>query len=108
MRTSNRPPSGGLSIGTALVLLAVGGVLAFAVEPPAEVEEYVDVIDLGLILVWTGIALLLLQVWLYKPRRRRSRRRRQWDDRTDEWYEQDVHRPGYEGETRRLPTIRDR
>lgn len=104
MRPTSRPPSGGLSIGTGLVLLAVGGVLAFAVEPPAEVEKYVDVIDLGLILAWTGVAVLLLQVWLYKPRRRR----RQREDRTDQWYEQDVHRPGYAGQTRSLPSVRDR
>lgn len=104
MSPTRRPPSGGLSIGTGLVLLAVGGVLAFAVEPPAEVEKYVDVIDLGLILAWTGVAVLLLQVWLYKPRRRR----RVPQDRTDQWYEHDVHRPGYAGQTRQLPTVRDR
>jgi hypothetical protein len=104
MRPTSRPPSGGHSIGTGLVLLAVGGVLAFAVEPPAEVEKYVDVIDLGLILAWTGAAVLLLQVWLYKPRRRRRAR----EDRTDQWYEHDVHRPGYAGQTRQLPTVRER
>lgn len=104
MPPTHRPPSGGLTIGTGLVLLAVGAVLAFAVRPPAELEEYVDVVDLGLILAWTGVLVLVLQVWLYKPRRRRRTR----DTRTDEWYEHDVHRPGYAGQTRRLPTVRDR
>lgn len=103
MRPTSRPPSGGLSIGTALVLLAAGGVLAFAVQPSAEIEKYVDVVDLGLILIWTGVIVLLVQVWLYKPRRRRRA-----PDRSDEWYENDVHRPGYAGQTRRLPTVRDR
>ena len=50
----SRPPYGRTSVGTGVVLMAVGAVLAFAVEVPAEVEEYVDVLDLGLILVWAG------------------------------------------------------
>lgn len=103
MRSTSRPPSGGVSIGTGLVLLAVGGVLAFAVQPTAEIEKYVDVVDLGLILVWTGILVLLMQVWLHKPRRRRRA-----PSRTDEWYENEVHRPGYAGQTGQLPTVRDR
>ena len=89
--------------------MAVGGVIAFAVDVPAEVEQYVDVLDLGLILVWAGILLLVMQVVVHRPRStRRPRRERLYDDRTDRWYEQDVHRPGYAGETRRLPTVRDR
>lgn len=97
-----------LSVGTGVVLMAVGGVLAFAVQPPADVEKYVDVVDAGLILVWTGILVLLVQVWLHKPRgRRQQRRERVSVERTDQWYEQDTHRPGYAGQTRKLPTVRD-
>ena len=105
-----RPPAiGRASVGTAVILMAVGGVIAFAVDVPAEVEQYVDVLDLGLILVWAGILLLVMQVVVHRPRSTRpSRRERLYDDRTDRWYEQDVHRPGYAGETRRLPTVRDR
>ncbi len=127
-RTSS--PMGRASIGTALILIAVGAILAIAVQAPAEVEEYVDVLDLGLILVWSGALILVMQVVMNRrPKPRRSPRARvshvappasrtdetydhagtdSWDDRTDEWYENDVHRPGYEGETRRYPTIRDR
>ena len=46
-----RPPYGRASVGTGVVLMALGAVLAFAVEVPASVREYVDVLDLGLILV---------------------------------------------------------
>jgi len=96
------------SIGTAVVLMAVGGVLAFAVDVPAGVEKYIDVLDLGLILVWAGILLLVMQVVVHRPRTgsRRPRRERIYDDRTDQWYEHDVHRPGYSGQTRQLPTVR--
>ena len=104
------PPYGRTSIGTGVVLMAVGAVLALAVEVPAAVEEYVDVLDLGLILVWAGVLVLVMQVVMNRPRRadRRPRRERVYDDRTDEWYENDVHRPGWAGETGRLPTVRDR
>jgi hypothetical protein len=105
-RPGPRPPVVRRSVGTAVVLMAVGGVLAVGVDAPAAVEEYVDVLDLGLILVWSGILLLVMQVVMHRPRRTTARRS-SWDDRTDRWYEQDVHRPGYEGETRRLPTVRD-
>ena len=104
------PRFGRASVGTAVVLMAVGGVIAFAVDVPAEIEEYVDVLDLGLILVWAGILLLVMQVVMHRPRgpKRAPRRQRVYDDRTDQWYENDVHRPGYAGETRRLPTVRER
>jgi hypothetical protein len=99
-----------LSIGTGLVLMALGGILAFAVNAPAEVYRYVDLVDLGLILVWTGVLVLLSQVWLHRPRapqRRRRDRRHDIDvDALDDT--RDVHRAGYAGETRRLPTIRAR
>ena len=106
----SRPPFGRASVGTGVVRMAVGAVLAFAVDVPAEVEEYVDVLDLGLILVWAGILLLVMQVVMHRPRgpKRPPRRQRVYDDRTDQWYENDVHRPGYAGETRRLPTVRER
>src|SRR5829696_8131759 len=98
----SRPPDGRTSVGTGVVLMAVGAVLAFAVDAPAEIEEYVDVLDRGLVLV--------MQLVMNRARRadRRPRRERVYDDRTDEWYENDVHRPGWAGETSRLPTVRDR
>ena len=99
------------SVGTAVVLMAAGGVLAFAVtDPPDQVERYVSVSDLGLVLIWAGLLTLVMQVVMHRPRgpRRAPRRERIYDDRTDQWYENDVHRPGYAGETKRLPTIRDR
>jgi hypothetical protein len=113
MRTRGRHPSTGrASIGTSVVLMAVGGVIAFGVRAPESVEEYVDVLDLGLILIWAGILVLVMQVVMNRPRRPRGQgplRDRAYDpDRTDQWYENDVHRPGYAGQTRRLPTIRDR
>jgi hypothetical protein len=113
MRTRGRHPSTGrASIGTAVVLMALGGVIAFAVQAPDGVEKYVDVLDLGLILIWAGILILVMQVVMNRPRRPKGHgplRDRAYDpDRTDQWYENDVHRPGYAGQTRRLPTVRDR
>jgi hypothetical protein len=113
MRTRGRhPATGRASIGTGIVLIALGAVLAVAVRPPEVVEEYVDVLDLGLVLVWAGVLVLVMQVVMNRPRRPRGRgplRDRAYDpDRTDKWYEHDVHRPGYAGQTRRLPTVRDR
>src|SRR5687768_6410214 len=110
MTRPRRSPVGRTSVGTAVVLMALGGVTAFGVQWPAEVERYVDVLDLGLILIWSGVLLLVMQVVLHRPRgpRRAERRAAAYADRTDEWYEQDVHRPGYAGQTRRLPTVRDR
>jgi hypothetical protein len=101
-RTSRRP-FGAASISTAVVLMAVGGIVAFGVRAPASVEEYVDLLDLGLILIWSGILLLVMQVVMFRPRRPR---RSSWDDRTDQWYANDVHRPGYGGQTDVLPTVR--
>jgi hypothetical protein len=103
-----QPPVGRASVGTAVVLMALGGVIAFAVRPPAEVEKYVDLLDLGLILIWSGILLLVMQVVVHRQRGPRRPRRSAYADRTDEWYERDVHRPGYAGQTQRLPTVRDR
>ena len=66
-------------------------------------------LDLGLILVWSGVLLLVMQVVMSRrPRPARRPRGSAWDDRTDQWYEQDVHRAGYAGQTRRLPTVRSR
>lgn len=93
------------SIGTGIVLIAVGGVLAFAVRSPGFVQEYVDVMGLGLILIWCGVLVLVMQVVMHRPRRPRRPRQAAYED--DRWYEQDVHRPGYAGETRRLPTVRE-
>lgn len=103
-RPPHQNPLGKASVGTALVLMAVGGVLSFAVEPSDEVAEYVDVFDLGLILIWSGILLMAAQVFVHRPRRPRPRT----DAGPDEWYENDVHRPGYEGQTQRFPSVRDR
>ena len=100
-----RSPAGRPSVGPAVLLMALGGVIAFGgISTPAEVEKYVDVLDLGLILVWSGILLLVMQVVMHRPRR--SRRRSAYDDRTDEWYDNDVHRPGYADRTETLPTVR--
>jgi hypothetical protein len=95
-------------VGTAVVLIAVGGVLAVAVrDVPAAVSDYVDVPAVGLILVWAGVLMLAMQVVMHRPRRPHPRRSRStYDDRTDQWYEQDVHRSGYPGETRQLPYVR--
>lgn len=86
--------------------MAAGGVLAYGVHAPAEVEKYVDLLDLGLILVWAGILQLVMQVVMHRPRRPRRPRGSAYDDRTDQWYANDVHRPGYAGQTRLLPTVR--
>jgi hypothetical protein len=96
------------SIGTGIVLIAVGAVLVFAVRAPAQVEEYVDVLDLGLILVWSGILVLVMQVVMHRPPARRSIRPPARRDASyeDPWDTSDVHRPGYAGQTQRLPTIR--
>lgn len=93
------------SVGTALVLMAAGGVLAFAVDPPATVSRYVDLLDVGLILLWCGLLLLAVQVVLHRPPRT-ARRRTAPAQRTDQWFEHDVHRPGYADQTRQLPTVR--
>ena len=97
------------SIGTGVILLAIGGVLAFAVRAPSEVEKYVDVLDLGLILIWTGLLVLATQVYMHRPRRPKPQRvSYRGSERDDRWDEQDVHRPGYAGETQRFPSIRGR
>ena len=93
------------SIGTGIVLIAVGAVVAFAVRAPAQVEKYVDVLDLGLILVWSGILVLVMQVVMHRPPRRSIRPRRDASY-EDPWDTSDVHRPGYAGQTQRLPTVR--
>jgi hypothetical protein len=94
---------GAASVSTAVVLMAVGGIIAFGIRAPASIEEYVDLLDLGLILIWSGVLLLVMQVVMFRPRRPR---RSTWDDRTDQWYANDVHRPGYVGQTEVLPTVR--
>ena len=100
-----RTPAGRPSVGPAVLLMALGGILAFGgIRTPAEVEKYVDVLDLGLILVWSGILLLVMQVVMHRPRR--ARRRSAYDHRVDEWYDNDVHRPGYADQTEVLPTVR--
>jgi hypothetical protein len=76
-----RSPAGRPSVGPAVLLMALGGVIAFGgISTPADVEKYVDVLDLGLILVWSGILLLVMQVVM--------------------------HRPGYADRTDALPTVR--
>ena len=95
------------SIGTGVILMAIGGVLAFAVRAPSEVEQYIDVVDLGLILIWAGLLVLATQVYLHRPRRPRPQRVSRRDSSVeDPWRDQDVHRPGYAGETERFPSIR--
>jgi len=118
IRSHVGPPMGRASIGTAVILMALGATLAFAVDAPAEVEGYVDVLDLGLILVWSGILILLMQVVMHRRPGPRGRSRR--DDHADGYDRHDrsdidnpgaatgndVHRPGYAGETQRFPTVR--
>ena len=95
------------SIGTAVILMAIGGVLAFAVNASASVEQYLDVLDLGLILIWSGLLMLGMQAYMHRPRRLRPARVSRRDGITeDPWRDQDVHRPGYAGETERFPSIR--
>jgi hypothetical protein len=79
-----RTPVGRPSVGPAVLLMALGGIIAFGgISPPAEAEKYVDV---------------------HRPRR--ARRRSAYVDRTDEWSANDVHRPGYADRTDALPTVR--
>ncbi len=59
-----------MRIGTGILLIAVGAILAFAVSPPRSVLRYLDVFDLGLILVWTGV--LVLAATYYVDRVKRS------------------------------------
>ena len=100
-----RTPIGRASVGTAVILIAVGGVLAVAVRNvPTVISDYVDVPAVGLILVWSGLLLLVMQVIMHRPRG--PRRPSTYDDRFDDWYERDVHRSGYPGETQELPNVR--
>ncbi|MEP6760656.1 MAG: hypothetical protein ABJA93_04745 [Sporichthyaceae bacterium] len=95
------------SIGTGVILMAIGGVLAFAVRAPSEVQQYLDVVDLGLILIWAGLLVLGMQIYMHRPRRPRPARVTRRDGPLeDPWRDQDVHRPGYAGETQRFPSIR--
>jgi len=63
-----------LSTGTGVVLIAVGAVLAFAVSPPRWILQYVDVMSLGLVLVWVGALILAIHAYLNWPRRARRPR----------------------------------
>ena len=82
--------------------MAVGAVLAFAAVPvPVQVSRHVSVPAVGLVLVWSGVLLLVMKAYLYRPRRPQ----RPSPYTVDDWYEQDTHRPGEVrgGVTRRLP-----
>jgi hypothetical protein len=70
-----------LTTGTGVTLIAVGAVLAFAVDPPRWIVEYVDVIDLGLVLLWIGILVIAIHVYLYAPRKPKAPRRDRGADR---------------------------
>ena len=67
---------------------------------PTRSREYVDVFDLGLILIWTGILVFITQ-GCCTVHGARAAERRGATTREDQWYDNDVHRPGYAGETRR-------
>ncbi|MDQ1624536.1 MAG: hypothetical protein QOJ49_34 [Actinomycetota bacterium] len=95
------------SIGTGLILMAIGGILTFAVQAPASVTEYVNVGDLGLILIWSGVLVLVMLVVMYRPRRPRTPLAPEPYD-EDRWADRDVHRSGYPDETNRIPTVRAR
>lgn len=91
-------------------MIVAGAVLLLAVEVPDEVTRYVDVLDLGLVLIWTGLLILGLNVWFHRAQSRSRRRRPDAHDVPPDdgpWRDTDVHRPGYAGRTRNLPTIRD-
>lgn len=92
------------SIGSGVLLMGAGGIIAFAVQFPSKVEQYVETFDLGLILIWAGVLVLVMQVVMHRPRRARPPRRRQDQAATTE--EHDVHRPGHAGETHHLPIVR--
>jgi hypothetical protein len=100
MRRARRPSPA--STTTGILLIAVGAVLAFAAVPvPEQVSRHVSVPAVGLILVWSGVLLLVMKAYLYRPRRPQ----RSSPYPVDDWYEQDTHRPGEVrgGVTRRLP-----
>jgi hypothetical protein len=82
--------------------MAVGAVLAFAAVPvPEEVSRHVSVPAVGLVLVWSGVLLLVMKAYLFRPRL--AQRPSLYT--VDDWYEQDTHRPGEVrgDDTRRLP-----
>ena len=98
------------SIGTGVLLIAAGGICSFAVTFPEDVERYVSMFDVGLVLIWTGVLTLVMQAVMNRPRRSRGTRQtwRQRDYYDYPTMEHDVHRPGWADETRRIPTVRDR
>ena len=96
------------SVAIGIALIALGAVLTFGIQVPDRVSRYVDVAGVGLVLVWSGILTIVMYVVMHRrpdPRARRLTRDRD-DEQIDQWYENDVHRPGYAGQTRALPTVR--
>ena len=69
-----------MGIGASIFLIAVGAILAFAVE--AELAG-LDIKVIGWILIGAGVLGLLLTMLVFAPRRRTSlEQRRVYDDRT--------------------------
>lgn len=66
-----------LSLSTGITLLAVGLILAFAVNSPDGLADYIDTVDLGLVLVWTGVLHLAVTAYVHRPPRRRPTRRQE-------------------------------
>ena len=96
------------SVAIGIALIALGAVLTFGIAVPDQVSRYVDVAGVGLVLVWSGILTIVMYVVMHRRPDPRARRltRDQDDEQIDQWYENDVHRPGYAGQTRALPTVR--
>jgi hypothetical protein len=92
MRRTTRSSSPA-STGSGVLLIALGAVLTVVAVPvPEAVAPHVSVPAIGLILVWSGVLLLVMKAYLYRPRRPRRPA-----PAVDDWYEHDVRAPGAVG-----------
>jgi hypothetical protein len=90
-RTTRRSSPASTSWG--ILLIALGAVLTVVHVPvPEAVDPHVSVPAIGLILVWSGVLLLAMKAYLYRPRRPRR-----GEPAVDDWYEHDVRAPGAVG-----------
>lgn len=81
------------STTSGILLIALGAILAAVSLPvPKALSAHLSVPALGLILVWSGVLLLVMKAYLYRPLRPRRA-----PSATNDWYEQDVHSPGEVG-----------
>ena len=89
------------STTSGILLIAAGAVLAAVSLPvPKAVSDHLSVPAVGLVLVWSGVLLLGMKAYLYRPRRRRALRT------GAAWYEHDVRAPGDLGRATRGGTYR--